>query len=180
MSVETLRDAVAKLSCDGATSLALVGALSDAGLLDAIILPRTCSTCGGSREVVDHVAVEGADAPFPSAGGPEYVPCPDCPPPLVVERKAWEAFRTAVNEFEERGGAWSEADGAAQLLGLAQALLGQPLLRVKEVVRTCRKYDRVTVEAKKPREVVRIPLKTRPGDRIVILEPVTACHSKEE
>ena len=53
MKVETVEDVVASLPCDGATTLAIIGALGEAGLLRAYIIRGTCPTCvtvGGPHE----------------------------------------------------------------------------------------------------------------------------------
>lgn len=46
---KTLEQVVLALPCDGATTLAIIGALKEAGLADATVY-GLCETCGGSRK----------------------------------------------------------------------------------------------------------------------------------
>ena len=64
---------------------------------------RSCPECGGSQHVIDHVAVEGADTPYPSAGGPEYVPCPACAdaPVAIVETSLRRRAKDALWVLED-------------------------------------------------------------------------------
>ena len=45
---DTLEQVILKLSCDGATTPAIIGVLKEAGILDALVY-RSCPECGGSR-----------------------------------------------------------------------------------------------------------------------------------
>ena len=87
-----VRDVVTSLPCDGATALAVIGALGDAGLLDAEVIGLPCKTCGGSgfrtRTLDDDMG-----QPYH-----ETDTCPDCTdtPVYVIAPEAWEAVATVI------------------------------------------------------------------------------------
>jgi len=94
MKLETLRDVVLALPCDGATSLAMLGALSP-NLLDATVY-RSCPECGGSGSVTGAEDFPGGDEGYDVTNSP----CPACAdnPTAIVEVALRDrAWQTAVD-----------------------------------------------------------------------------------
>lgn len=95
-----LRELVTDLSCDGATTLAVIGALGGAGILDAEVIGVPCKRCGGDGQI-DSLSGK----PFPSGydveSALEVIPvqCPDCAdaPVYVIAPEAMEAFVCATH-----------------------------------------------------------------------------------
>ena len=127
--VETVEQAVLRLSCDGATTLAVTGALKDAGLLKARVI-RLCPTCGGTC-FRTRTLYDDASQPYH-----ETDLCPDCAnaPTFVIASEAWEVFKAAYREWRDQE--QTIAVEHAALTDILQALL--PGARVaKEVGRFC-------------------------------------------
>ncbi len=137
---KTLEQVVLALPCDGATTLAVVGALKEAGILDATVY-GLCETCGGSRKcqtcegdgflhtVQSINNTPGADTArqvCPKCNGSGV--CPDCTTVSVVTKEAWEAFvcryaqlHDTTKEAAESGWAESYGDGIDEPIEYAPA-----------------------------------------------------------
>ena len=95
---ETLKDVICALPCDGATTVAFLGALPVA-LLDATVY-RSCPECGGSGLVPDPETVElGNDGEF-HIDDLEMLPCPACKdaPTAIVSAALREKAVAAADE----------------------------------------------------------------------------------
>jgi len=81
--VETVRDVVTALACDGATVVSILGALPTY-ILDALVIG--CEVCGGKG----FLAKPSGDFPDP---GSTFISCPSCHgKSFVVSKDAWAAF----------------------------------------------------------------------------------------
>ena len=156
MKPETLKDVIRALPCDGATTLAFLGALPCA-LLDAHVY-RSCPECGGSRKV------PATEAHYGGSGGGCLVvggtkPCPACKdaPTAIVSaalrkkaiREGWLAYHHAIHGEEEDEAVIAAAlfdtgilhESYARNMGaLVDAVLSVVLVHVryaKEIVEVC-------------------------------------------
>ena len=106
----TLEEVILALPCDGATTLAIIGALREAGLADATVY-GICETCGGSRKCPACGGRGKVEVGFHTQEA-QYVDvaercedcngtgiCPDCTAVSVVTKELRERAR------EELGGA---------------------------------------------------------------------------
>ena len=133
MKPETLRDVIRALPCDGATTLAFLGALPVA-LLDATVY-RSCPECGGSRKV------PATEAHYGGSGGGCLVvggtkPCPACAdaPTAIVEAALREKVKAAFREVKKYQQHKEMTDSEAVDL-LLSTVLG-PVRYAKGIVKT--------------------------------------------
>jgi hypothetical protein len=161
---KTLEQVVLALPCDGATTLAIIGALKEAGLADATVY-GLCETCGGSgkcpacwhdgvtvSEFRDGTAIAGECRVCKGTGE-----CPDCTAVSVVAK-----------ELRER--AIEEAGRAATLNSIeAHCMAREPLEDVVDAV-----LSTVLGKTRAARQILFVESTSAPyamaGDTIAILE----------
>ena len=168
MKPETLRDVICALPCDGATTLAFLGALPVA-LLDATVY-RSCLECGGGGLVPDPETVElGNDGEF-HIDDLEMLPCPACKDASTAIVSA--ALREkADNAIEAVFTAHRTGFGKAIRSELLDAVLSTVLRRVRYAkdIGVCVRPGHMNIPVAGENDRLRFLMAVR-GDTIAILE----------